>query len=131
LMTGCNLDAEDGPASTDREAERPVTVATPSDPALIPGEAARIARTGSDDEVVNSDDQSDAPEDIAMTRSIREAVVADDSLSPEAKNVVIVTRDARVTLRGDAMTVAERATIARLAAAAPGVRDVDNLIVAR
>lgn len=38
LMTGCNLDAEEGPARADREADRPVTVASPSDPALIPGE---------------------------------------------------------------------------------------------
>ena len=48
----------EGPARADREADRPVTVASPSDPALIPGEEARIARTGSDDEVANSDDVS-------------------------------------------------------------------------
>jgi osmotically-inducible protein OsmY len=130
-MTGCNLDAEESPASEPRETARPAAEAPPSDRALIPGEAARLERPSSDEAVANSEDQSDTPEDIAMTRSIREAVVADDTLSPEAKNVVIVTRDARVTLRGDAMTVAERATIGRIAAAATGVHDVENLIVTR
>jgi hypothetical protein len=131
VMTGCSLGAEEGSATAPAERARPASDNPPADRPLIEGEAARVARTGTDEPVVNSEDQSSDPADIEMTRTIRDAVVAEDTLSPEAKNVVIVTRDARVTLRGDAMTVAERATIGRLAAAAPGVRDVDNLIVAR
>jgi len=130
-MTGCSLGADDNPNSTHEEAVRPAADRPSADRPLIPGEEARAEVRPSEEAVPNSEDQSDDPADIEITRSIREAVVADESLSPEAKNVVIVTRDAHVTLRGDAMTVAESATIARLAVGAPGVREVDNLVVTR
>lgn len=73
-------------------------------------------------------DQSNDPVDLEITRSIRAAVVGDGSLSFGARNVVIVTRAAVVTLRGDVETAAERTAIDAHAHAAPGVTRVENLL---
>jgi len=42
-------------------------------------------------------DQSNKPEDVKMTREIRRAIVKDDQLSMDAKNVKIITVDGAVT----------------------------------
>ena len=52
-------------------------------------------------------DQSDAPNDLDITRRIRQAVIRDDSLSFRAKNVTIVTNRDRVVLTGRVNTRAE------------------------
>ena len=73
-----------------------------------------------------SGDQSESSSDIKITAAIRRAVVADDSLSMTAKNVKIITADGVVTLRGPVKTAAEKATIAKLAAANAGDAKVMN-----
>ena len=45
-------------------------------------------------------DQSESKADLALTQRIRQAIVADDSLSTTAHNVKIITSDGVVTLRG-------------------------------
>jgi hypothetical protein len=60
-------------------------------------------------------DQSDAPSDLGTTQRIRQALVADEQLSMNAKNVKIITTDGVVTLRGPVQTPAEKATVVRLA----------------
>src|ERR1700719_640799 len=49
-------------------------------------------------------DQSNKPADLETTRNIRQALVKDDRLSTEAKNVKIITVDGAVTLRGPVKT---------------------------
>jgi len=56
-------------------------------------------------------DQSNKPGDIEISKRIRSALVADDQLSTEAKNVKIITIDGAVTLRGPVKSDQEKATI--------------------
>jgi hypothetical protein len=60
-------------------------------------------------------DQSEAPGDLGTTQRIRKALVANEELSMNAKNVKIITTDGVVTLRGPVQTPAEKNTVARLA----------------
>jgi len=71
-------------------------------------------------------DQSNRPADIAISRKIRRALVKDERLSTEAKNVKIITIDGAVTLRGPVKTESERAAIAAKAARIAGGTHVHN-----
>jgi BON domain len=87
----------------------------------------RVVRTeGAEEALPTAMDQSNEPADLEITRLIREAVVADATLSIGARNVTIITRSARVTLRGDVSSEGERATIGAHAHHVSGVVDVDN-----
>jgi hyperosmotically inducible protein len=80
-------------------------------------------RTG---DTLTPGDQSNAPEDIKITQAIRQALVKDDSLSTNAKNVKIITIHGQVTLRGTVNSQEEKATIAKLATAAATDAKIDN-----
>jgi hyperosmotically inducible periplasmic protein len=71
-------------------------------------------------------DQSSNKADVELTRRIREAVVADDSLSTNAHNVKIITINGKVTLRGPVESEAERAKIVATAEQLAGKNKVDN-----
>ena len=71
-------------------------------------------------------DQSNSPEDLKITQTIRQAVVKDGSLTMTAKNVKIITAGGLVTLRGPVNTVEEKSKIERLAKAAAGDAKVDS-----
>jgi len=77
---------------------------------------------------VTSGDQSNAQGDLDITQKIRQAVVADDSLSTNAQNVKIITSMGVVTLRGPVATTEERAKIGATAQTVAGVKRVDNQI---
>jgi hyperosmotically inducible protein len=70
--------------------------------------------------------QSEGGEDVQVTQRIRQALVADDSLSTSAKNVTIVARDNTVTLRGDVQNEQERATIVQKVQQIAANRAIDN-----
>ena len=63
-----------------------------------------------------------------MTAAIRRAVMQDDSLSMEAKNVKIIAADGVVTLRGPVKTAAERAAIEKHAKSVGGQAKIENQI---
>lgn len=72
-------------------------------------------------------DQSNSKADVELTRRIRRAIVADDSLSMKAHNVkIITTKDGVVTLRGPVASEEERASVAAKAKEVAGARKVDN-----
>jgi len=71
-------------------------------------------------------DQSNTPEDLKITQSIRQAVVKDDSLTMTAKNVKIITAGGMVTLRGPVKSAEEKMKIETLAKAVAGDAKVDN-----
>ena len=71
-------------------------------------------------------DQSNSPEDLKLTKAIRQAVVKDKSLTMTAKNVKIITAGGQVTLRGPVNNAEEKAKIDALAKAAAGDTKVDN-----
>ncbi len=70
-------------------------------------------------------DQSEDSHDVDITGRIRQAVVADSSLSLAARNCVIVTQHGHVTLRGD-VTRAERDAIVTHAERVAGVTNVNS-----
>jgi hyperosmotically inducible protein len=60
-------------------------------------------------------DQGTGAADLETTQEIRKAVLADESLSFDAKNAKIITKDGVVYLRGPVKDEGERATIERRA----------------
>ena len=78
------------------------------------------------DVTVTPEEQGGEAGDREITAAIRRAIVKDDSLSLNAHNVKIITRDGIVTLRGPVESAAERTTIAQLAEKTAGVKRVDN-----
>jgi hypothetical protein len=70
-------------------------------------------------------DQGTSDADIETTAKIRRAIVDDDNLSTLAHNVTIVTRDGRVTLRGNVRSMQEKTAVAAKAEAVAGSA-VDN-----
>jgi hyperosmotically inducible periplasmic protein len=108
-------------------------------PAPVPSSAAATApssRSDADNTRVNARDRAGAgmtpidqgnnPADLKITQTIRKAVMADGTLSFTAKNVKIITRGAKVVLRGPVKTAQERASIEATARATAGVTDVDD-----
>jgi len=73
-----------------------------------------------------SGDQSENEGDRSITQNIRQAVISDDSLSTNAKNVKIITNDGIVTLRGPVKSENEKAQIESKAKQVAGVKRVDN-----
>jgi len=61
-----------------------------------------------DDHTLTPGDQSSNEADVELTRRIREAVVADDSLSTSAHNIKIITINGMVTLRGPVSSTEEK-----------------------
>ena len=71
-------------------------------------------------------DQGNNAADLDTTQRIRKAIVADDSLSTDAKNVKIITNDGVVTLRGPVKNDAERKAIEAMARQAAGSNRVED-----
>jgi hyperosmotically inducible periplasmic protein len=71
-------------------------------------------------------DQSENEADRAISQNIRQRIVADESLSTNAKNVKIITIDGTVTLRGPVKSEKEKADIVAKAQQIAGVQKVDN-----
>ncbi len=77
---------------------------------------------------VTADQQSETAADRDMTKQIRQAVMADKSLSTYAHNVKIVTRGGKVTLRGPVRSEDEKQTLAAKATEIAGAGKVTNEI---
>lgn len=96
------------------------------------GEAAKSApdNTGRNvrdqGDTLTSGDQSETKADITLTQKIRQAVMADDSLSMLAHNVKIITVNGVVTLRGPVKSEQERSSIAAKATQIAGAGKVQN-----
>jgi hyperosmotically inducible protein len=100
-------------------------------PTLQLAQAAAPDNTGrnerdSDGTTLTPGDQSSNEADVELTRRIREAVVADESLSTNAHNVKIITINGKVTLRGPVESEAERAKVVATAQQLAGKNKVDN-----
>jgi hyperosmotically inducible protein len=77
-------------------------------------------------ETLTSGDQSETEADRTLTQKIRQAVMADDSLSMTAHNIKIITVDGVVTLRGPVKSDDERQKIAAKAEQVAGAGKVQN-----
>jgi osmotically-inducible protein OsmY len=71
-------------------------------------------------------DQKEDETDLTITQTIRKAVMSDDKLSMDAKNVKIITVNGVVTLRGPVKNRAEVNDIKSFAEATANVKRVDN-----
>ena len=71
-------------------------------------------------------DQSDSEADRTLTQKVRQAVMADDSLSTTAHNIKIISVDGIVTLRGPVNSAKEKANIEAKAQQIAGATKVDN-----
>jgi osmotically-inducible protein OsmY len=76
-------------------------------------------------------DHSENPSDRDMTRRVRQAVMADGSLSLAAYNVSISTIEGRVTLSGPVASETERLYIQEKANNIAGTANVENRLVVR
>jgi hyperosmotically inducible protein len=123
------------------DADRPVAPVTtdpvnPGSPA--PANAATSPAVPPDNTKVNErdrntgnltpGDQNNNETDLKITQQIRQAVMADGSLSFTAKNVKIITQGGKVTLRGPVNTAQERSAIEAAARKVAGATQVDNQI---
>jgi osmotically-inducible protein OsmY len=72
------------------------------------------------------EDQKETKKDIRITAHIRKVVVKDKSLSMDAHNAKIITRNGVVTLRGPVKNVAESKKLQKIAKKTRGVKQVDN-----
>lgn len=79
-----------------------------------------------DNTTLTPEDQKETEADIKITADIRQAVVRNESLSVNAQNVKIITRNGVVTLRGPVENKAESKKIDEIAKQTPGVLKVDN-----
>ena len=70
-----------------------------------------------------ADQQSDASSDRMLTRKIRQALMADKSLSVYGHNVKIITKDGAVTLKGPVHSEEEKTNIASKAESIVGSPD--------
>ena len=75
---------------------------------------------------LTAQDQSENPADRNVTQAVRKAIVADDSLSTDAKNVKVITVDGVVTLRGPVANQQEKNKIAAKVQGIAGVKRLDN-----
>jgi hyperosmotically inducible periplasmic protein len=71
-------------------------------------------------------DQSESQADLDLTQRVRQAVVADTSLSTSAHNIKIITVDGVVTLRGPVTSEQEKAKVVAAAQQIAGVKQVEN-----
>lgn len=71
-------------------------------------------------------DQSETEADRIITQKIRRAIIADEALSPQAKNIKIITIKGVVTLRGPVLTPKERDAILRRIHELGGIERVEN-----
>jgi len=77
---------------------------------------------------LTSGDQSESSEDRTITQKIRRALMEDDSLSTNAKNIKIITINGLVTLRGPVNNDKEKSEIAKKSRAVEGVKNVKDEI---
>ena len=76
--------------------------------------------------LTTSGDQAERAADRTLTQRIRQAIVADESLSTTAKNVKIIMINGVVTLRGPVHSLQEKGSIAATAQHIAGTNNVDN-----
>ena len=120
VLSACLLMAVACASKTDQ-----VEVARKSSTATDADNTARNSRDR-DGATQTAGDQAENETDRKISANVREAVVADNSLSMNAHNVKIITKDGVVTLRGPVKTAGEKTSVAAKAQKVAGVKRVDN-----
>lgn len=71
-------------------------------------------------------DQGNSKADVTTTAQIRKEIIADKSMTVNARNVKIITKDGQVTLRGPVNTAEEKRRIAEIASRIASSENVNN-----
>ena len=98
----------------------------PSQTAAVPADNSGVNVRDRNEATKTAGDQSESEADRTISQNIRQAVVADDSVSTNGKNVKIITVDGTVTLRGPVKSEKEKTNIGAKAQQIAGVKKVDN-----
>jgi hyperosmotically inducible periplasmic protein len=127
LAAACNKDsAVDTTHTTGATTQAP---ATPQTPPVAYDNTGRNAQDQSG--ALTPMDQGNSEPDLSTTQMIRKAIIDDEALSAEAKNVKIITNGGVVTLRGPVDSEAERGKIELMARTILGSdRVVDQIDIA-
>ena len=112
LLVGCSKDDR---SKTDQ----------PSQTATAPDNSGANVRDRND-ATKTPTDQSETEADRTISQNIRKAIVEDDSVSTNGKNVKIITSDGTVTLRGPVKSAEEKTNLGSKAQQIAGVKKVDN-----
>lgn len=72
-------------------------------------------------------EQDARAKDLALTRSIREKINEDKSLSLRAKNITVISENGKITLKGAISNNAEKSKLEEIAKKATGAKTVENL----
>jgi osmotically-inducible protein OsmY len=107
-------------------------------PGASRGQNQSTPRTSPDNSAINqkqgdtADQQSEASSDRMLTRKIRQALIADKSLSVYGHNIKIITKNGSVTLKGPVQSEEEKQTIASKAESIVGSPDkVTNQLIVK
>jgi len=124
--TATGVSSADQP--TDPEADANLSVKDLPDPSNKDKDKDNTAHNDRDKtgDTLTPEDQSNDPADIKITANIRRALVGDDKLSTNAKNVKIITVGGAVTLRGTVDSEEEKTQIGEKAKAIEGIKEVKN-----
>lgn len=87
----------------------------------------KTTRTGS----VHATDQGSSTSDLEITRTLRQKLASDKTLSTMGKNVTIVTRNGLVTVRGTVSSQNEQNKIQQLAREVSGKDVTDQMTISR
>jgi hyperosmotically inducible periplasmic protein len=98
----------------------------PSQTAAVAADNSGLNVRDRNDATKTPGDQSESEADRTISQNVRQAVVADDSVSTNGKNVKIITVDGTVTLRGPVKSEQEKSNIGAKAQQVAGVKTVDN-----
>jgi osmotically-inducible protein OsmY len=81
--------------------------------------------------IPSADQQSNEKSDLELTRQIRRSLTSDSSLSLDAHNVKIISKNGNVTLAGPVQTDSEKAAIGAKAEAIAGAGKVSNQLLVK
>jgi osmotically-inducible protein OsmY len=78
-----------------------------------------------------ADEQSQSKADLDLAKRVRSAIVKDKSLSTNAHNCKVITRDGLVTLRGPVKSDQERTSVEKIATSVAGAGKVKSELVVK
>lgn len=125
FLAGC--DGDSGTSAGSGSTESGVGSGTGSEtvPAAVePNNTGRNAQDRAEN-ALTAEDQGGSEADRELTASVRRAITANDQLSVDGKNIKIITRDGKVTLRGPVQSAQERSAIESIVRQA-GVTSFEN-----
>jgi len=80
---------------------------------------------------LTADQQSQTKEDLDLVAKIRQAILANKTLSTNAHNCKVITRDGSVTLRGPVNSTKEKSAVGDIATKIAGAGKVTNVLTVK